>query len=82
MATLALADCLVSDLDASKLAGVILVGGWMPDKLRRDAKVKQIISELAFEWQTGRCGLSWWMDGRVGQRLQRGEDHRLSWYQR
>jgi protease I len=39
-------DAEIVDMRADDFDGVVLVGGWMPDKLRRDPKVLQIIREL------------------------------------
>lgn len=39
-------DVAIEGLQASDYAGVILVGGWMPDKLRRDPTVLSIVREL------------------------------------
>ncbi len=41
------ADAAVVDLKASEFAGVIIPGGWMPDKLRRDPLVLQLVREMA-----------------------------------
>lgn len=40
-------DAAIADLKAADFDGVICAGGWMPDKLRRDAKVKSLIKEIA-----------------------------------
>lgn len=40
-------DILIEGIDASEYDGLICVGGWMPDKLRRDPEVLRIIKELA-----------------------------------
>jgi len=40
------ADVAISDVDPSKFDGVICPGGFMPDKLRRDDKVKAIIQHF------------------------------------
>jgi protease I len=37
---------LVTELDGMTLGGVILAGGWMPDKLRRDPTVLEIIRQV------------------------------------
>ena len=39
-------DAAIADMNAADFAGVVLVGGWAPDKLRRDAKVKSLIAEF------------------------------------
>jgi protease I len=39
-------DAAIAELKESDFAGVILVGGWAPDKLRRDAKVLSLIAEF------------------------------------
>src|SRR5213596_3525846 len=36
-------DSAIADMSASHFDGVVLVGGWMPDKLRRDPKVLQLV---------------------------------------
>ena len=37
----------IADVDAANFVGVLCPGGFMPDKLRRDAKVKSLIREFA-----------------------------------
>ncbi|HVT83122.1 MAG TPA: type 1 glutamine amidotransferase domain-containing protein [Phycisphaerae bacterium] len=39
-------DAAIADMRSADFAGVICAGGWMPDKLRRDEKVKQLIREF------------------------------------
>ncbi len=39
-------DAAIADMNAADFAGVVLVGGWAPDKLRRDSKVKSLIAEF------------------------------------
>lgn len=41
----AVSDVAIADIDAADFAGVIVPGGWMPDKLRRDAKVLQLVRD-------------------------------------
>lgn len=36
----------IADQNSADFAGVICAGGWMPDKLRRDPKVKSLIAEF------------------------------------
>jgi protease I len=40
-------DAAIDLMESADFQGVILVGGWMPDKLRRSDKVKQLIREFA-----------------------------------
>ncbi len=40
-------DAAIADMESADFHGVICVGGWMPDKLRRDPKVLQLIREFA-----------------------------------
>lgn len=40
-------DAAISDMSSSDFAGVILPGGFMPDKLRRDPKVLELVREFA-----------------------------------
>lgn len=40
-------DAAIRDMEAADFQGVICPGGWMPDKLRRDAKVLQLVREFA-----------------------------------
>lgn len=40
-------DALISEMESADFHGVICAGGWMPDKLRRDPKVLQLICEFA-----------------------------------
>jgi protease I len=39
-------DAAIADMKVSDFVGIVLVGGWAPDKLRRDAKVKSLIAEF------------------------------------
>jgi protease I len=39
-------DAAIADVSESDFCGVILVGGWAPDKLRRDPKVRSLIAEF------------------------------------
>lgn len=40
-------DAAISDMSSDDFAGVILPGGFMPDKLRRDPKVLELVREFA-----------------------------------
>ena len=40
------AEAAIADMDAANFDGVILAGGWMPDKLRREAKVLQLVRDF------------------------------------
>jgi protease I len=40
-------DAAIAEMESVGYAGVICAGGWMPDKLRRDPKVLQLIREFA-----------------------------------
>jgi protease I len=40
-------DSSLFDMKASDFAGVICVGGWAPDKLRREKKVKDLVAEFS-----------------------------------
>ncbi len=41
------ADASISQMESADFQGVICPGGWMPDKLRRDPKVLQLVREFA-----------------------------------
>jgi protease I len=41
------ADAAIAEMESADFHGVICAGGWMPDKLRRDPKVLQLIREFA-----------------------------------
>jgi protease I len=41
-----ISDAAIADMRSADFAGVICAGGWMPDKLRRDDKVKQLLREF------------------------------------
>ena len=41
------ADAAIADMEAADFSGVICPGGFMPDKLRRDEKVKQLLREFS-----------------------------------
>ena len=40
-------DAAIAEMESTDFDGVICAGGWMPDKLRRDPKVLQLIREFA-----------------------------------
>lgn len=40
-------DVVIAGTDTTKFDGLIVAGGWMPDKLRRDAEVLRITREFA-----------------------------------
>lgn len=40
-------DASISDMNANDFIGVICPGGWAPDKLRRDSKVKNLVAEFS-----------------------------------
>lgn len=40
-------DAAIAEVQSADFHGVICAGGWMPDKLRRDPKVLQLIREFA-----------------------------------
>ena len=40
------ADATIADMEASDFHGVVCPGGWMPDKLRRDPKVIELLKEF------------------------------------
>lgn len=40
-------DAAINDTDAARFHGVVIPGGWMPDKLRRDPKVLALVREFA-----------------------------------
>ena len=40
-------DAAISEMESADFDGVICAGGWMPDKLRRDPQVLQLIREFA-----------------------------------
>jgi protease I len=40
-------DAAISDMEAADFHGILLPGGWMPDKLRRDEKVLDLVREFA-----------------------------------
>lgn len=40
------ADAAIRDQQSARFDGVVVPGGWMPDKLRRDPKVLQLIREF------------------------------------
>lgn len=43
------ADAAVADMKAADFQGVICPGGWMPDKLRRDPKVLELVKQFDSE---------------------------------
>ena len=42
----ATSDTTIAETNSKDFAGVICAGGWMPDKLRRDPKVKSLLQEF------------------------------------
>lgn len=40
-------DAAIAEMESADFHGVICAGGWMPDKLRRDPKVLQLIRDFA-----------------------------------
>ncbi|MBX3420649.1 MAG: type 1 glutamine amidotransferase [Pirellulaceae bacterium] len=46
------ADIAIADCQSASFDGLLLPGGFMPDKLRRDSKVKSLIQEFA---TAGKC---------------------------
>jgi len=40
-------DAAISEMDAADFDGVLLPGGFMPDKLRRDAKVLELVRQIS-----------------------------------
>ena len=45
-------DAAINEVNADDFAGLVVPGGWMPDKLRRDPKVLEITKAFA---DSGRC---------------------------
>ena len=39
-------DAAISEMNSADFDGVVCAGGWMPDKLRRDPKVLQLLQEF------------------------------------
>lgn len=44
-------DAAIGDMEASDFHGILLPGGWMPDKLRRDDKVLTLVRDFAARGQ-------------------------------
>ena len=40
-------DAAIGDMDAADFHGIVIPGGWMPDTLRRDEKVLDLVREFA-----------------------------------
>jgi len=40
-------DAAIADVEVADFHGLVLPGGWMPDKLRRDEKVLELVREFA-----------------------------------
>jgi hypothetical protein len=74
-------DVTYNDVKASEFAGLIVPGGFMPDKLRREAKVLQLVRDFNDAEADRRC-LPWWMDTHLRRRVSRGARHRFAGYQR
>lgn len=41
------ADAAIAEMNSADFAGVVCAGGWMPDKLRRDPHILQLLREFA-----------------------------------
>jgi protease I len=44
-------DAAIGDMEATDFHGILLPGGWMPDKLRRDEKVLALVRDFAARGQ-------------------------------
>ena len=40
-------DAAIADMEAGDFHGIVIPGGWMPDQLRRDARVLQLVCDFA-----------------------------------
>jgi protease I len=40
-------DANIADMEASDFHGIVIPGGWMPDQLRRDGKVLQLVCDFS-----------------------------------
>ncbi|MFM8734243.1 MAG: type 1 glutamine amidotransferase domain-containing protein [Pirellulales bacterium] len=40
-------DAAIADMEAADFHGIVIPGGWMPDKLRRDEKVLDLVRDFA-----------------------------------
>lgn len=40
-------DACIADMEAADFHGIVVPGGWMPDKLRRDEKVLELVRDFA-----------------------------------
>ena len=40
-------DAAIGDMEAEDFHGILVPGGWMPDSLRRDPKVLQLVRDLS-----------------------------------
>ncbi|MEX0669838.1 MAG: type 1 glutamine amidotransferase domain-containing protein [Pirellulales bacterium] len=40
-------DAMIGDMEADDFHGIVIPGGWMPDKLRRDEKVLDLVRDFA-----------------------------------
>ena len=40
-------DAAIADMEAADFHGIVIPGGWMPDQLRRDTKVLQLVCDFA-----------------------------------
>ena len=64
-------DISISDVDASQYTGLVVPGGFMPDKLRRDSKVLDLVKHFShFCWRLrgNSCDRFFGDQGRLGQR--------------
>ncbi len=44
-------DAAIADIDSAAFDGIVVPGGWMPDKLRRDEKVLTLVRDFAARGQ-------------------------------
>ena len=40
-------DAAIADMEAADFQGIVIPGGWMPDRLRRDSKLLSLVREFA-----------------------------------
>ena len=75
-------DAAIALMETSDFHGVVIPGGFMPDKLRRDDDVKRLVRRVRRERKARRGDLPWRLDPDFGRRLPRRARYRLARNQR
>lgn len=75
-------DAAIADMNAADFQGLIVPGGFMPDKLRRDPKVLSLVRDFAAAKKTSGRHLPRRLDPHLGRCLPGRTRYGLTWNQR